>query len=162
MFRLVVVLLTAPGLAGCGVMFGGTREAIQVQSAPQAATVATTPGTGTYTTPTTLSLERKNDYTLRFTRAGYREATFDIHHSLRGGMVALDILFTGLIGVVIDAATGGWFKLEPKSATVTLERLAAGAGPERIKVGIHQQGEGLLVEASEPGVTVSVERREDR
>lgn len=159
MCRLLALGLLLPHLAACGAIFGGTRESIQVNSSPQTATVTTAPGTGTYTTPTTLNLERKNDYTLRFTRDGYRDATFDIQHSLRGGIVALDIIFTGLIGVVVDAATGAWFKLEPKTAIATLERVQDGKGPERIDVAVTVRGNRVAIDAGEPGVAVTIETR---
>lgn len=105
--RIPVVLALAMSAAGCGVMFGGTTKNISVTSAPSAAVITTQPSTGMYTTPTTLSLERKHAYTLVLRREGYNEAQFQIRKSMRTGPLILDILFTGLIGVIVDAATGG-------------------------------------------------------
>ena len=124
-------------LAGCGVIFGGTTKNISITSAPSAATITTAPQTGTSTTPTTLSLERKNAYTLIARRDGYNEAQYRIRKSMRAGPLILDILFTGLIGVIVDAATGGWWDLNPEDVTIVLERAGDSVdGPRVIEVSI--------------------------
>ena len=117
--RIVTPLLLAvllPTLLGCGTMFGGTREIITATSAPDVARITTSPESGSFTTPASMSLERKHSYTLTFTKDGYEPATFQINKKLRGGIVVLDVLFTGLLGVIIDATTGGWYTLQPQSA----------------------------------------------
>src|SRR5689334_14540500 len=108
----IAAALVAP-VAGCGLIMNGSREAIEVQSSPAGAKVTTTPGTGEYTTPTTLNLERKNSYSLKFEKDGYSPATFEIQNGTSGGIVILDVLLTGLIGVVVDASTGAWNHLTP-------------------------------------------------
>ncbi len=163
----VTVLLLAvllPTLSGCGVIFGGTREVVLATSAPDAARITTSPSAGNFTTPASMSLERKHNYTLTFTKDGYEPATFQINHSIRGGILALDILFTGLLGVVIDAATGGWFKLEPKNAIVALTRADGFTnGPETIEIsvsiGSSEDGKNKMsIDATRPGVLVHVEQ----
>jgi len=148
-------------LAGCGLIFSGSRQAIQVQSSPAAAKLTTTPVTGDYTTPTTLNLERKNSYTLKFENEGYSPATFEIQNHTRGGIVVLDVLLTGLIGVVVDAATGGWNALSPEAATVSLTKIAAVPGPDTITVGIRVgsvgDGDRVEVESSVSGVLIRVD-----
>jgi hypothetical protein len=162
---LLVLGVLFPTLTGCGVIFGGTRENITANSAPDAATITTNPSAGTFTTPASLSLERKHNYTLTFEKEGYRSAEFQINHSIRGGILALDILFTGLLGVIIDAVTGGWFKLEPKTAQVVLTQVdASDAGPDTIEVtisiGESDGGDGSIqIESSVPGVTTHVEKK---
>ena len=150
-----------PILSGCGLIFGGAHQTIQVQSSPDGAKVTTTPPSGEFTTPTNLNLERKNDYALTFEKAGYSPAHFQITHSMRGGILVLDILFTGLLGIIPDAATGAWNKLSPESATVTLTKVAMVDGPDTIHVGIRvgkdSHGENARIDASSPGVTVRVE-----
>lgn len=159
---LICVSLLVLSVSGCGVIFGGTRETIWAQSSPMEATVTTSPTTATYTTPVSLNLERKNNYTLTFTKEGYSSVDFEIQRRLRGGILVLDILFTGLIGVVIDAATGGWYELEPKIAKVTLEKVAAMEGPERIEIALriesNNDGRRVVVLSTEPGVVIHVNR----
>lgn len=148
--------------AGCGVIFGGTRQSVRVESAPGAAMITTSPSTTTYTTPTTISLERRNNYTLTFEKEGYAPADLEIQRKLRGGILVLDIL-TGLVGVVVDAATGGWYKLEPKMATVSLERITdrdEGAETIEIEVSLDETSgvQRVRIEPSAPGVTTRLRR----
>jgi hypothetical protein len=151
---LVAIVLTT---AGCGAIFNGTRQTLTATSAPDGAKVTADPGIGDYTTPASLSLERKNNYVLRFEMENYRPATFQIGRQMQGGILALDILFTGLLGVVIDAATGAWYKLSPESAVVSLTRITSGPGPETIDVYISAKGNALRLESSAPGVSVHVQ-----
>lgn len=76
---------------------------------------------------------------------------------MQGGILALDILFTGLLGVVVDAATGAWYKLAPESAVVSLTKVADGDGPDTIQVYVTRQGDVLKLESSAPGVSVHVQ-----
>jgi hypothetical protein len=142
-------------------MFGGAHETISVQSSPDGAKVTTTPPTGEYTTPTSISLERKNDYSLTFEKTGYSPGHFQIQHHMRGGILALDILFTGLLGIIPDAATGAWDALSPQAATVTLTKVAMIDGPREIRVGVRvgkaDGHDAATIDASASGVTVKVE-----
>ena len=112
-----------------------------------------------------MSLERKHSYVLTFSAEGYGSAEFQIRHEMRVGILVADVLLTGLIGVVVDAITGGWYKLEPKTAIVTLERAAANEGPDHdtIEVAItiqeNKEGRELEIQASAAGVVMQVERR---
>jgi len=157
---LLCTALLPLSLGACGLMFGGTHETIQVQSSPDGASVTTTPATGQYTTPTSISLERKNDYSLTFTKDGYSPGHFQIQHHMRGGILALDIIFTGLLGIIPDAATGAWNGLSPQTATVTLTKVAMIDGPDQIRVGLRigrtDGRETAAIDASAPGVTVRV------
>ena len=137
----------------------GARQTIDVQSSPPGAKVETSPGTGTYTTPTVLDLERKNSYVLTFTSPGYTPATFNLHNSVGTGTVIADVLLTGLIGVVVDGLTGAWYGLNPESANVTLQRTASGVGPTEIHVAITNPHSGTIEIKSEgASVGVSVQK----
>jgi len=155
----MLAVLLLPALPGCGLIFGGTHQIISVQSSPEAVKVTTTPATGEFTTPTNLNLERKNDYSLTFEKAGYTPAHFQITHHMRGGILALDIIFTGLLGIIPDAATGAWNGLTPQTVNVTLTKTAMIDGPDQIHIGIHVGEKGTaIIESSAPGVTVRVDR----
>lgn len=149
-----------PVLSGCGLIFGGTRQTIQATSSPPAVTIVTSPPTATLTTPASVSLERKKDYTLTFSKTGYTSADAQIAHHVRAGIIVLDILF-GLVPVIVDAATGAWNSLSPSLVNVTLTKTAMIDGPPTIRVGIRVQpgkdGAKLVtIESSAPGVTVDV------
>lgn len=134
-----------------------------MQSAPAGAKVISAPTTGTYATPTIRNLKRKHDYTLTFTSEGYDTATFRITNHVQAGFVVLGILGTGLIGVVVDAATGGWYALSPTSATVALTKTTAmGPGPDTIKIRVARvrRGSEVRVTSSVPDVRVMVTPRQ--
>ena len=162
---LVCVVAVIAAFPGCGVIFGGTRQSVHVTSAPDGAMVTTQPPTAEHATPTSLSLERKNNYTLTFAKEGYRPATAEVQKSLRGGILVLDVLFTGLLGVIIDAATGAWHKLGPENVTVSLTKLSADMpGPDSIDVTLRtsneeRKGAAVAIDSTAPGVTVTVEAR---
>ncbi len=158
---MAVLTLLVPAMSGCGLILGGgSRETIQVQASPADAKVTTSPSTGDFTAPTTLNLERKTNYVLTFQKDGYTQATTQIESHVRTGYVVADVLLTGLIGVVVDAATGGWSKLTPETANVTLTKVASVEGADTITVGLtlHRTARANVVDvrSSDPGVMIEV------
>ena len=73
---------------------------------------------------------------------------------MRSTSLILDILFTGLIGVIVDAATGGWWELSPDDVTITLERADDSVdGPVAIEISISKSKDSpglLMVDATAP------------
>jgi len=158
-FAWLPLLLT--GLTGCGLILGGgSRQTIQVQASPADTKVSTTPETGEYNAPTTLDLKRNTDYTIRFAKDGYSPASIQLESHVRAGYVVADVLLTGLVGVVVDAASGGWSKLSPETASVTLTKLALVPGPDSVTVGLTLRRAGdrnrVDVRSSDPGVVLDV------
>ena len=159
--RTVLSVAAALVLSGCGAILHGPRQNIDVQTSPGGAKLETSPATGTYTTPTTLNLERKNTYLLTFTAPGYNPATFNLRNGIGTGTLIADVLLTGVIGVVVDAVTGSWYGLEPESANVTLTRATTGgSGPAEIHIRLRQSEDKGHVEVSSDasGVSVNVKR----
>ncbi len=153
-------LLVVLASTGCAAILNGTSQTIQANSAPSGATLRTDPLNLQFTTPASISLERKNSYVLTFTKEGYAPATFQLQKKLSGGMVVLDVLLTGLIGVVVDAATGAWYNLSPEAASVALERTSASTdGPDRIEVRVTPTSTGFDFASSAAGVQVDVHQR---
>jgi hypothetical protein len=120
--------------------------------------VTAEPGIGEYTTPASVSLSRKNSYELTFEKDGYRPAKAHIKASAKFGYIVLDVLFTGLIGVVVDAVTGGWNGLTPENVIVTLEKEDESAmGPEKIDVELSSNGSKLYMDSQEDPIKVKIE-----
>jgi hypothetical protein len=146
---------------GCGAMLNGAKQTVHVNSNPSPLKVTASPEIGIYTTPTAISLERKNSYVLRFEKEGYEPATFTIQRNLKFGIVLLDVLFTGLVGVVVDAASGAWYKLSPNEVTVSLIKVGAIDGPDKIDMSINilelNNDDLIGINSSVPDVTVKVE-----
>lgn len=148
---------------GCGAIFGGSRQTVQVDSSPQA-TVTPSPGGMTQTTPSTLSLLRKENYVLTFEKEGYEPKKFELQRKMRGGILALDLLLTGGFGIVVDFVTGSWFKIVPGKLNVVLTKKAGASSqlPDVINVRLSLENDkgpvqGLQVTSDVPGVSVKVE-----
>lgn len=154
MRRIVVsalLLSFLPALAGCGTIFNGTRQTVSARSAPDGAMVAVEPGGHQFTTPASFTLSRKHEYKLTFTKEGYTPASVMVENPMNAGILILDIL-SGLIGIVVDASTGGWYNLKPSENEAVLTKVSALVnGPPEIRVVISKRKDRVLVvEASHP------------
>ena len=155
-FRSVISLATMFALTACGTIIHGSHQNIMVQSSPAGAKVETLPASGTFTTPTTLNLERKNSYTLNFTSPGYSPASFVVKNEISGGVLIGDILL-GFVGVIVDAVTGAWYNLSPETATVSMTKTGSGPGPDEISVTISPSKDGgISISSDAPGVKIQV------
>jgi hypothetical protein len=116
-------------------MFNGSSKIINIQGSPSGAKVTSNPDIGSYTVPASLSLSRKHSYVLTFSKEGYKESKVQIRAGAQFGIIVLDILMTGLIGVVVDAATGSWNNLTPDQVSVNLEKAEVGTlGPDKVEI----------------------------
>lgn len=130
---LALVVLSV-SLSACGLVFGGSRQVVRINSTPTNATIRTAPATADAVTPSFLRLQRNRSYAVTIAAPGYASATIELERKMRVGIVVLDIV-CGLVPVIVDAATGAWYKLEPNETTVTLTKAAADAdGPETVVV----------------------------
>ncbi len=155
MFGLIFTLIFL--FVGCGAMFQGSNQTVNIQSAPSGAKLTGSPAIGEYTTPTSVTLSRKNSYDFHFTKEGYKDATAHIQASASFGYILLDVLFTGLVGVVVDAATGSWNKLSPEIIVATLEKQEISAlGPDKIEIQLSAVGPDLRIVSDGPPVEVSI------
>jgi hypothetical protein len=138
-------------------MFQGSNQTIEIQSTPSGAKFTGSPGIGEYTTPASVKLSRKYSYDLTFTKEGYKTATSHIHASAGFGYIFLDVFFTGLVGVIVDAATGSWNSLSPSTVIVTLEKEDISTlGPDKIEVQLSAVGTDLKIISDGPPVEVSI------
>lgn len=157
-YQLVPLLVATSMLAGCGAVLHGSRQNVLVTSSTPGTTVETSPATGTFSAPSTLSLERKHNYVLTFSAPGYTSSTVSLQNSVGVGTVIADVLLTGLVGVIVDGATGSWYGLNPESASATLTKKVGFIGPDEIKVQVKRSSKNDKVDlaASAPGVSVTV------
>jgi hypothetical protein len=164
-FAIVLALACCALLIGCGAILNGSNKIIDMQGSPTGATITSNPDIGEYTLPASLSLSRKHSYVLTFSREGYKDAKVYIRQNAQLGIIILDVLFTALVGVVVDAATGSWNNLSPDQVSVSLEKTTMGArGPNSISVslvtrdGSDQSIEQLVLESDVP-VCVRIEQQ---
>jgi hypothetical protein len=99
-------------------MFGGTRQSVAINTTEPGRSVRVD-GLDHCATPCIMQLSRDQIHTVIVAgdaRNGRPDTTFEMTQDFRGGMLALDIIFTLGIGAIVDYATGAWHNLEPVGA----------------------------------------------
>jgi len=156
-----VLLTLCVALTGCGAILNGSSKTIDIQCSPSGTSISANPEIGDYTCPTTLKLQRKHSYVLTFSREGYNSKKVEIKKGTQIGIIILDVLLTGVVGVVVDAVTGSWNNLTPDQVSVTLEKIETGVvGPDKIEVTMRSSEDDsntFQIESSEP-IKVSIEK----
>jgi len=117
-----VLLLGAlvPGLTGCATIMDGSHQTIGFSSTPSNATVIVD-GKVLGKTPLTEDLSRKDNHTVKITLAGYMPYEMTMTKKTNGWVWG-NIVFGGLIGLVVDAAGGGMYKLTPEQLHAELQK----------------------------------------
>lgn len=120
-FSLVLVVVFVFYFSSCAVIFKGNSSKVDTNSDPKGAQVFVN---GNYMgdTPIRLKLESKRTYTIEFKKEGFKSKTYNITNHVGAGWIVLDVLLTGLIGVVVDAATGAWYGLDQNNVNAILEK----------------------------------------
>ena len=113
------LLITFIYLNGCATIFSGSSEDVSLESDPPKAKVLLN-GSSMGKTPLTLKLQKGKSYIIEFIKEGYENKTLNLSYSLGAGWLILDIL-SGLIGIIVDAATGNWNKFEYSNYKAVLE-----------------------------------------
>ena len=112
------LVVVAVMLANCGTIIQGTSQQVSVSSYPSNAVVEVD-GQQMGRTPVVLDLKRKDKHTVLITLDGYNPYEAAIARKVSGWIVG-NILFGGLIGLAVDAISGGMYKLSPDQITAEL------------------------------------------
>ena len=117
---LVVIVLTSVCalLSGCATIVKGTTQVIPVSSDPTGARV-TVDNSPAGTTPTTVTLNRKQNHMVVIEKEGFAPESIAVTKSM-GGAVAGNIIAGGFIGWGVDAMTGAQYNLAPNTISVRL------------------------------------------
>ena len=107
-------------ISSCATLFKGTTEEVNFNSDPQRAEVWVN-GIKMGETPVALKLECKKTYTIEFKKEGFEPRTYTITNHVGAGWIILDVL-AGLVGVIVDAATGAWYSLDQKNVNAVLKK----------------------------------------
>jgi hypothetical protein len=125
--KTLIAVVSCILLTNCATIIHGTRQDISFSSNPSGADVMIN-DQNKGLTPIVVNLERKNNYTVKIQLAGYLPYETNIVKKVDGWIVG-NIIFGGIIGLVVDAATGGMYKLTPeqingelKNGTVHLQK----------------------------------------
>jgi uncharacterized protein YceK len=105
-------------LVGCATVIHGTKQDIGITSVPTGATV-TIDGISYGTTPTIVKLARGKMHTVKIELPGYRPYETVITKDISGWVFG-NIILGGLIGLAVDAFSGGLYNLSPEQIQATL------------------------------------------
>jgi hypothetical protein len=127
MRRILLIALAVASLGGCATVTRGTTNNVQIVSEPNGASARTSFG-HQCTTPCTLSVSRKDEFSVVVSAPGYEEQRVDVKTKLAGtgaAGFAGNIVAGGVVGMVVDASTGATLEHSPNPITVKLRPLAA-------------------------------------
>jgi hypothetical protein len=116
---IVSALLAAMLTTGCAAVLGSHQKTFDLQSTPQSADVYVD-GNRLGATPLRIKLDNHKNYTFVFRKDGYKDASCTLNKSTGAGWVIFDVL-TGLVPIVIDAATNSWSQTQGSHCTGSLE-----------------------------------------
>ena len=115
----ILVILMGMFLLNCGAIFLGSSQNVSFNTSPDRATVVVN-GAIRGETPVNLKLKTNEYYIITFKKEGYEDKTYSITNHVSGGIVVLDVL-GGLLPIVIDAATGSWYRLDETTINLPLD-----------------------------------------
>jgi hypothetical protein len=112
------VLATA--LLGCGTVIHGTSERVGIASLPRGAMV-TVDDTYVGTTPITVEMPRSRAHTVHIECAGYEPYAEQVQrHTSGAGWSNLLFFPVGIVGLFVDIANGGMYKLSTTQVAARL------------------------------------------
>jgi PEGA domain len=113
------------GVCSCMLLFQGTSEEVTVTSEPPGATVTLNNGE-TRVTPFTITVPRKQDLQLHFSKAGYQSADL-VDGSQVEGLIVIDVIPL-MIPWAVDASAGAGFAHQQTALYAHLDPVAGAGG----------------------------------
>ncbi len=125
MIRIILVCLIAATLGACATVTRGTTNQVQIESEPSGADVRTSLNQ-TCVTPCTITVSRKDEFSVTFSKPGHVDETVQVRTQVAGagaaGLVG-NVLVGGIIGVGVDVVTGSSLEHVPNPVKATLKPL---------------------------------------
>ena len=116
----VLFIIAVFSLQSCATLLAPKKNTLAVTSNPSGADVIVN-GYKMGKTPVELSLAPNQNHTIEYRKDGYESVGKVVGTKTGALWVILDVL-TGLVPVIVDAATGDWKQLETKQINVMLEK----------------------------------------
>ena len=116
-------------LGACGTIMHGTSQDVGISSSPTGATIKIDGQAGAQT-PYVAKLSRKDSHIIHIEAPGYAPADLTITRGT-SGWVWGNLLFGGLVGLAVDAISGGLYKLSPEQLTTTLANQRTSIAPTK-------------------------------
>ncbi|MEP2438291.1 MAG: translation initiation factor 2, partial [Roseibium sp.] len=110
-------------VTGCASVTRGTTETVHIYASPEGAQIATSIGMSCNTSPCSLEVNRKQEFSVIVSKEGYHTQTVMVTTALAPGGaagIAGNILVGGVIGAGVDVATGATLDHSPNPVLVEL------------------------------------------
>ncbi len=121
--RSLVIFAVLFALAGCGSIMHGTTQSVGISSTPTGANVSVD-NKPLGDTPLVADLKRKDHHYVKIEMEGYQPFEMTVTRSV-SGWVWGNLLFGGIIGLIVDASDGALYKLTPEQVAGSLSRTGA-------------------------------------
>ena len=123
-------------LSGCATIIHGTRQNVGISSSPTGAEVWVD-NVKMGETPVIAKLRRKDTHTVKLVLPGYQPYETTVTRSV-SGWVWGNVAIGGLIGLGVDAISGGMYKLNPEQVTgsFAVERAAGLSKTDEIYIDV--------------------------
>jgi uncharacterized protein YceK len=125
----ITLLLAIATLSACASIMHGTSQDVGISSSPTTATV-TVDSQVRGQTPFIAHLSRKHNHIVKLALPGYAPAEMTLTRKT-SGWVWGNIVFGGIIGLAVDAITGGLYNLTPEQLASTLSSQKASIAPTK-------------------------------
>jgi len=133
-FKVIAAVLFVNMLTNCATIIHGTKQDVSISSNPSKATVIID-NDEKGITPITVELSRKDHHMVQINLDGFLPYETKLTRKV-DGWIAGNIVFGGLIGLAVDAITGGMYKLTPDQIQAELRNQSAS---------IQQQRDGIFL-----------------
>ena len=104
--------------SGCATIVSGKTSDVNIHSNPNGATVYINE-IQAGSTPVLVDLKRKERHTVRFVKEGYLDETRVTSKAFNWWFVG-NLIFGGIIGIIVDFATGAVYKINPEDLNVSM------------------------------------------
>jgi membrane-bound inhibitor of C-type lysozyme len=125
MIRILLVCMFAATLGACATVTRGTTNQLQIESEPSGAQVKTSLGQSC-NTPCTLTVNRKDEFSVTYSKPGYANETVQVKTQIAGagaaGLVG-NAIVGGVIGIGVDVITGSTLEHTPNPVKAALQPL---------------------------------------
>jgi len=112
----VIILIT---VFSCASIVCGTKQDIRINSDPTGAQVSI--DGVKYITPAVVKMKRGKDHSLTFTKEGYSPVTMKIDKEFNSWVLG-NLIFGGVIGLIVDFSNGAAYKLSPEQVNAKLNK----------------------------------------
>jgi len=146
MKKLLVLVAASVLISGCATIFTGTEANVKVNATPAAATIVIKAQTGQVfyqgEVPAEVKLPKKNTYSVEVSLTGYKTQSILIGQNVEGWFWG-NLCLGGVVGMVIDWATGGMWDLNPKQidAKLVVAMTNGASGPAVVFYARDDQGQ---------------------